>query len=193
MNRNKNSWTILSVMLSITLFVGCNGESQGPTEITNTPVPPTETPLPPTETPIPPTATVTPIPPTPTNIPADQGPITIGGYEIQLSKAEIEEGVKITAQTKVVKRSGGTIFLPMTPDPKVGTLLITLKFITGDRESFYEYGFQFIDQDGNLFEIDTIFDYETIIIWAVPVLPSSISFMVLCPDGEVIDLAPIMK
>ncbi len=82
---------------------------------------------------------------------------------------------------------------PITEDPKAGTLTIELEFITGDRESFYEYGFQFIDQDGNLFEIGLILDYTEIIFWAVPVLSSSINFMVLCPDGEVIDLATIME
>jgi len=188
---------LFGLILSIIILVGCSGLSQDQAEVANTPtdtyIPPAETLPPSTSTVAPPTATVTPIPTTatPTNIPADQGPITCGEYEFQFNTSWILEGNSISVDG--IYGVGDSIFMALEPDPNARTLFIELQLLSGDRESFYEYRFLIMDEDSRLLEIKTIFTHETKIMWIIPELPSSSSFVVLCPKGEKIDLTPIME
>jgi hypothetical protein len=50
-----------------------------------------------------------------------------------------------------------------------------------------------MDEDSRLLEIETIFTHETKIMWIIPELSSSSSFVVICPTGEKIDLTPVME
>ncbi len=199
MIQTKCCWhNLIALTISTMLLVGCSGASQDQADVANIAtdsyISPTETLVPPTATVVPPTATPTPIPPTltPTSIPADQGPITCGEYEFQLNNSSILEGYSVSVDARIFEGSGDTIFMPIEPELNARTLIIDLQLISSNREGFYDYGFHVMNEDGELFEIETILAYETIIRWIIPNLTPSISFVVLCPNGETIDLTPIM-
>jgi hypothetical protein len=195
----KGYWhNIVVLTISTMMLVGCSGASQDQADVANIAtdsyISPTETLLPSTATIVPPTATPTQITPTltPTSIPADQGPITCGEYKFQLDNSSILEGYSVSVDARIFEGSGDTIFMPIEPDLNARTLIIDLQLISGNRDGFYNYGFQVMNEDGEIFEIETILAYETIVRWIIPNLTPSISFVVLCPNGETIDLTPIM-
>jgi hypothetical protein len=198
--QRRSYWhNLFTLTISIMMLVGCSGALQDQADIANiatdSHISPTETLSPQTATVVPPTATPTPIPPTltPTSIPADQGPIICGEYEFQLNNSSILEDFSVSVDARIFEGSGGTLFMPIVPDMNARTLIIDLQLISGNRESFYDYGFQVINEDSELFEIKTILVYETMISWIIPNLTPSNSFVVLCPNGETIDLTPIME
>jgi hypothetical protein len=62
-------WTVLVIVVILSLGLAACGPTATPVPPTDTPVPPTDTPVPPTDTPVPPTDTPTPVPPTDTPTP----------------------------------------------------------------------------------------------------------------------------
>jgi hypothetical protein len=180
------------------LLSGCNIESifqiDTPIPPTETPVPPTETPVPPTETPIPPTATETPIPPTPTAIPVDNEIISVGSYVIKIYFANVLQEASFTADTRAMKMKGGGNILPVaiSLDPGSSILSISLDLLSGNKDNFIEYAPQVMDQYGRKFDVFTFYsEYHSHIWWYALVPLSSTDFVILCPDGEVINLVPV--
>ncbi len=195
---------VFTILLAASLSAGCGGQSQEQNDIDN---PPTETAVPPTETPIPPTPTETATPtatpsetPTPTPVPilADSGPITSGEYEFQLLDALIADGFKGSgsSRTTVVRgplvMSGGG-FVPSDMQPGEKVLVLALQLLSGDLESFADYGFTVIDENGSEREIGAIFDNEGTLYWLIPVSATAENFLLKIHDGKMVDLTPLFE
>jgi hypothetical protein len=190
--------TIAAVILLLMLSLAACGTTMEETPIppTATRPPPTDTPTPipptPTITPIPPTDTPTSVPPTPTvtAIPADQGPITLDIYQINILGAWVVEGVLVPERD--IYTTGGPSILPIEMDPNSNTLMVTIRLVSGKVSSFTDYGCQVLEPDGGLKPIEKIQAWEGEIYWFVSLSSADSNLMVYCPEGILIDLAPLL-
>jgi hypothetical protein len=69
---------------------------------------------------------------------------------------------------------------------------LILNLLEGDPASFSGYICQVVEPDGRMVPIERIEENQGQIFWLVQVFSTEPNLLVVCPGGEVLDLAPLL-
>ena len=189
MNNKKRTFWIFALV--VILLTGCSGKV--PIQSTATLPPLTNTSIPPTITPIPsPT-----LPPVPTAIPGSNDPMTIGDFNFQISEVQLTDTLNVSGgpvsnyKGDLVMTANG--FVPKDATPGNKLLMIFTSLQSDNYQSFIDADLKIIEEDSEKSAVAILTqDQENRVIWVYDVKPSSTSFLLVFPDGTIIDLAPLM-
>lgn len=178
------------------MLAGCQTPEAAPNHTPTADPTPTPTALPPL-----PTSTLPPSEiPNPTEVPirtaaplsADQGPLSIGDYEIEFVRGWIAEDYAILDQD-LDRDAQGMLSFPIRPEQGANTLILILNLLAGSAEGFSGYVCQVVTPAGEQVPVDRIEENQGQFFWLAAVSSTDQHLLLVCPDGTWIDLVALLE
>jgi hypothetical protein len=123
--------------------------------------------------------------------------MTIGDFKFQISEVQLNDTLNVSGgpvsnyKGALVMTANGLVPKDATPGNKL--LMIFTSLQSDNHQIFIDTDLKIIEGNSEKSAVAILTqDQENRVIWVYDVKPSSTSFLLVFPDGAIIDLAPLM-